>query len=395
MKNKIAILSAGGPAPGINGVISSITIEAIREGWEVYGILEGFKRLFQGEKNFFKRLSIEDVSRIHWRGGSILRTSRVYPKDFSQALKNLEDLLLSQGISSLITIGGDGTSYVAYHIHKRGKISVIHVPKSIDNDLPLPSGVPTFGFESARDLGTKLVKNLMQDSYTLGRWYLVTTMGRYTGHLALGIGLSAGATLTLIPEEWEGKNLSLSLLIKVIEGSILKRLLQGKNYGVILLAEGLLPLLKIEEKRLSQVFLGEILRKPLERRLTKYGFSLTLVAKNLGYELRSSDPIAFDIAYTRSLGFSSFQMIKKGLSGYVVYIQEGRSKKIPLEKLIDPKAQKIKIRKVDIQGEIYQVARSYMIRLEKEDFLSPNIEKFSSFLSLSPLDFKKRYQECI
>src|SRR3972149_9047502 len=107
----------------------------------------------------------------------------------------------------LLTVGGDGTLYMAKWIEReaKGSIAVIHVPKTIDNDLPLPGGMPTFGFETARHIGVGIVQNIMEDARTTGRWYFITTMGRYAGHLALGIGKAAGATVTLITEEFEDK----------------------------------------------------------------------------------------------------------------------------------------------------------------------------------------------
>jgi len=111
------------------------------------------------------------------------------------------------------------------------------VPKTIDNDLPLPRGVPTFGFETARSVGVELVNNLMTDAITTQRWYLVVAMGRSAGHLALGIGKSAGVTLTLIAEEFpRDKPVRLSRLVDVLETSMLKRIANGRPFGVAVLA---------------------------------------------------------------------------------------------------------------------------------------------------------------
>ena len=103
-------------------------------------------------------------------------------------------------------------------------MQVVHVPKTIDNDLDLPYGIPTFGFQTARHLGVEIFKNLMVDARTTSRWYLTVTMGRKAGHLALGIGKAAGATLTIIPEEFAERPVKLQRLVDVVIGTMVKRL---------------------------------------------------------------------------------------------------------------------------------------------------------------------------
>src|SRR5215472_10336628 len=201
---KLGILCGGGPAPGMNSVISAATIEARNRGWDVVGIMDGFQHLIEGRTEEVRPLSITDVSRIHLQGGSVIRTSRANPTVRDEraddpgwrlhaCLESLEKL----GIGALVTIGGDDTAFSASQLAEvaGGRLRVAHVPKTIDNDLPLPGGTPTFGFETARSLGVELVNNLMSDAMTTERWYLVVAMGRSAGHLALGIGKAAGATL--------------------------------------------------------------------------------------------------------------------------------------------------------------------------------------------------------
>ena len=194
---KLGILCGGGPAPGMNSVISAATIEARNSGWDVLGIMDGFQHLIEGRIEEVRPLSITDVSRIHVQGGSIIRTSRANPtlRDedapdpdwrLHACLNSLEKL----GIDRLVTIGGDDTAFSASRLAEAagGSLRVAHVPKTIDNDLPLPGGTPTFGFETARSVGVQLVNNLMTDAMTTQRWYVVVAMGRSAGHLALGIG---------------------------------------------------------------------------------------------------------------------------------------------------------------------------------------------------------------
>src|SRR6516165_2642438 len=239
---KMALLVGGGPAPGINGVISSVTIEAVEQGIEVIGFRDGFQWLVKGDAEHFRKLTIEDVKAIHLRGGSILGTSRTNPTKSEKDMQNVLDVLRRLDVTKLVTIGGDDTAYSGSQVYAKagGAIRVAHVPKTIDNDLPLHGSTPTFGFETARQVGVGVVRNLAEDARTTGRWYLIVSMGRAAGHLALGIGKAAAATLTIIPEEFQNRSVSLDEVCDILIGSILKRRTKGNNYGIAVLAEGLL-----------------------------------------------------------------------------------------------------------------------------------------------------------
>src|SRR6266700_3305662 len=128
------------------------------------------------------------------------------------------------GVTALVTIGGDDTAYSGSQVYARaqGSVRVAHVPKTIDNDLPLPGSTPTFGFETARQVGVGIVRNLAEDARTTSRWYLIVSMGRAAGHLALGIGKASAATLTIIPEEFRGRQVTLDELCDLILGSMIK-----------------------------------------------------------------------------------------------------------------------------------------------------------------------------
>ncbi|NOX21372.1 MAG: 6-phosphofructokinase [Nitrospirae bacterium] len=407
MTETLGIIVGGGPAPGINGVISAATIEAINSGLKVVGIKDGFKRLFQGDLNAAIPLNIDDVSRIHTVGGSILRTSRDYPSRLKTGLKRMMETLNKLNIRYLITIGGDGTSYMARLIEREsmGRISIVHVPKTIDNDLPIPGGMPTFGYETARHIGVELVKNLMEDARTMGRWYFVTTMGRYTGHLALGIGKAAGATVTLIPEEFTERRLSFKKVADILEGAIIKRLFFGKDHGVAILAEGiaykfnLKELSKYEEVtkdetgriRLSEIQLGRVMKHFVKESLEKRGIKITIVDKNIGYELRAADPIPFDIDYTRNLGYGAVRYLLSGGSGAMIVLYDGHLRPIPLKDLVDPATDKTRIRQVSTRSEGYEVARKYMIRLERYDFKENRLKQLAAVARLTPEEFKKRF----
>lgn len=410
-KETLAIVVGGGPAPGINGVISSVTIEATNLRKKVLGIIGGFRYISQGMEEMIKELKVSDVSRIHTSGGSILGTSRVNPTKDPKKMKNVLNLLHKYEVKYLVTIGGDDTATTSSKIAESvgGKIKVVHVPKTIDNDLPLPDNMPTFGFETARYAGTKIVSNLMEDAKTITRWYFVISMGRYTGHLALGIGKAAGATLVIIPEEFKRyKKVNLATVTDILEGAIIKRRAMGRDDGVAVIAEGvaekigeenLIKALSRLEKdehghvRLSEIDLGKILRTEVRERLLQRGIDITIVNTNVGYELRSAPPIPFDIEYTRNLGYGAVIFLFKGGSNAVIAYRSGKLCPVPFSKIIDPSTGRARVRYVDIKSESYEVAKAYMIRLKKEDFKDrTQIEKLSRAGNLTPDEFDNRFR---
>lgn len=426
---KLGIVVGGGPAPGINGVINAATIEAINRGIEVIGFYEGFRHLCSKHFMFEKhavRMDIPSVARIHFDGGSMLRTSRTSLLDDSRlkahkmvapdtaktetVLSNLRQL----GIDALLTIGGDDTALSARFIcdSSEQSIRVVHVPKTIDNDLPLPADVPTFGFSTARLLGTQLVMNLMRDSQTTGRWYICESMGRTAGWLALSIGLAAGATITLIPEEFPEK-IKVSQLLDVLEGAILKRRSMGRPDGVAIIAEGLayrlgdkeeleimlgheIPLDAAGHMRLSEVNLAQLLKAQLQHRFKARGQSVELVDHELGYELRSADPTPFDMGYTRMLGYFAIQLLLNGnKSSVMVSVKDGNLHPIDFHDMIDPQTNRTRTRIVNLDSDVYRVARAYMIRLEKADFEnSQTLERLAVEAKISAAEFRERFSHC-
>ncbi len=404
----IGIIVGGGPAPGINGVISAATIEAINSGKKVFGIIGGFKALFEGQKDIFLPLTIDDVSRIHATGGSILRTSRDKPENAKAKFKTLMSTLKGVGIKYLITIGGDGTLYMANWIEReaRGSVNVVHTPKTIDNDIPLPGGFSTFGFQTARHVGVYIVNNIIEDARTMGRWYFITTMGRHAGHLALGMGRAAGATLCLIPEEFPEEKLSFKKVADILTAAILKRRSMGRDHGVAILAEGISEKFDLKELReheeveknekgelkLSEIQLGRVLKDFVNKTLAGLGIEVGIVDKNIGYELRAANPIPFDVEYTRNLGYGAVRFLLRGGSGSMIVQFEGNLRPVPFVEMIDYRTGKVKIRTVDTTTETYEVARKYMIRLEKEDLAGHNLEQIARTSNMSPEDFKARFE---
>src|SRR6266404_4705672 len=419
-RGRLAILVGGGPAPGIDGVISAATIEGIKQGFQIVGFRDGYKWLAQGDTSHWSNLTIEAVKGVHLRGGSSLGTSRTNPTKSATSMQNVVRALQELGVAALVSIGGDDTAFSASEIYKEaaGAIRVAHVPKTIDNDLPLPGSTPTFGFETARHHGVFLVRNLAEDARTTSRWYIIISMGRAAGHLALGIGKAAAATLIVIPEQFRGRPVTLDEICDIIIGSILKRRAEGTQYGVVILAEGLIEAMgekglvsalqggklerygKIrrddhEHLHLAEIEFGRLMKDLLTERLEQLGVKMTLLDKDLGYELRCADPIPFDAEYTRDLGYAAVKFLlspEAAKFGAVVSFSDGKMVPLPFEKMLNPETGRMQVRKVNVDGEAYECACHYMIRLERADFEDPEqLKKLAASVSMTPEEFRRRF----
>jgi ATP-dependent phosphofructokinase / diphosphate-dependent phosphofructokinase len=411
LNDRIGILVGGGPAPGINGVINAAVIEAYQNDCEIIGIYDGFKHLMEG-KVVGTQLTPESVSYIHKEGGSILHTSRANPTKSDETLKNCATALLNAGITSLVSIGGDDTAFSASRLARYAQETMgitfksVHVPKTIDNDLPLPEDIPTFGYETARALGAQLVANLKKDALTSQHWFLVLTMGRKAGHLALGIGKSAVATLTLIPEEWAGREIRLQEVVDILATSILLRMLDNKPYGVAVLAEGILENLSREDLkaldrverdehghiRLAEINFLDILKKNLDRDLDRMGVHVRLIKHVLGYELRCAPPCAYDVEYTRTLGEAAIEFLINGGTNAIITLQHNQIVPIPYDEMIDPETGRTEVRLVNIDSIRYQSSYKFMARLKPEHAQNNTLwERLAILTNLSTEQFKERF----
>ncbi|MFY9780301.1 MAG: diphosphate--fructose-6-phosphate 1-phosphotransferase [Candidatus Baltobacteraceae bacterium] len=403
---RLGILVGGGPAPGINSVIAAATIEAINNGLQVIGIYDGYRHIVAGDISHVTELTIADVVHVHSTGGSILRTSRTNPAKDPAGLTRAVESLKRLGLRYLVTIGGDDTTYGAIRIAEasEGKIGVASVPKTIDNDLPLPGDAPTFGFETARSVGTAIVENLMEDARTASRWYLAVTMGRKSGSLALGIARASGATLAVIAEEF-GEQVDMPAVVDTIVGAIIKRRAAGADHGVAVVAEGFVERLSPEalsafsaastdaygHVRLADIPIGFALRDAVTNRLKELGLDITVVPKDIGYELRCAKPVPFDLEYTRTLGYGAIKFLLSGGSGALVALSGGRVVPVTLDELRDEKTGRVRVRLVDTTTESYQVALKYMIRLQPEDLQEPALSRLAAQTKLSPSEFAKQF----
>jgi 6-phosphofructokinase 1 len=412
LTNKLAILVGGGPAPGINSVIAAATIRARLEGLEVVGIRDGFHWIMQGQTDHVQPLDFATVSRTHFRGGSILGTARANPTKNPLHLENVVNALVKLGVNQLVTIGGDDTAFSAMNVQQKsaGRVRVVHVPKTIDNDLDLPPYVDTFGYQTARHYGVDVVKNLMVDARTTSRWYIVVAMGRTAGHLALGIGKAAGATITLITEEFTGRPIRLATIVDTLVASIIKRQSLGRLDGVAVLSEGISLAIDPQDFaevadaerdehghiRLAEVNLGEILKKQVSARLKELGLKTTIAEKNIGYELRCADPIPFDIEYTRDLGYCAAKYLIEGGSAAMISLQGGQFVPVPFAEMLDPKTGRTRVRLVDINSTRYAIARRYMVRLRRDDFDTPEeLARLAAVASLSPDEFRRQFEPLV
>src|ERR1051325_7332221 len=405
---RIGILVGGGPAPGTNGVISAVAIEALKMGLQPVGFHDGFEWLAERYTDEQHELTIDECSRILLDGGVILGTSRTDITRDQQSLENAIAALTKLRIDALVTVGGDDLlrSTNAIERGSNGAIKAVQIPKSIDNDLWLPFSVSTLGYETARHVGVVLIERLMEDARTTGRWYLGVTMGRPTGHLTLGIGKAASVTCTVIPEEFQAQTFSLSDIADINEGSIVKRRAMGRNFGVALLAEALVERFDPDEVaelqdvdrdaqgniRVTEIDLGRKVKSEVQSRLDRRGIKVTLVDKTIGYELRCAPPIPVDAEYARDLGYAAVRYLAGGGSNAMITIQGGEFQAIPFDEVIDPQTGRGRLRSVDIETESYQVARDYMVRVGEKDFADAAwLAKLAAAGNLSVEDFTARF----
>ncbi len=403
------ILVGGGPAPGINGVIGAATTCALRRGARVVGCLEGFKWLMEGDTSQVRELTHEEVAGVHLRGGSILHSSRANPTRKQEQLERVVGSLTALGVDHLITIGGDDTAFSARRVAEQaqGRIRVAHVPKTIDNDLPLPPGIPTFGYETARDLAATLLENLIEDCRTTKRWFFVVLMGRKSGSLALGAAKAAGAPISVIPEEFPPGRIAFDDVVRTLEGAVVKRLaLEGRSDGVAVIAEGIAErfdeseLALIEQVprdehghiRLAEVPLARLLKSAVSDSLAERGVKIASGEKDVGYELRCSKPTAFDRDYTQDLGTAAVFALLDGLSDVMITRQGENIVPVPFAQIMDPETGKTRVRDVDLASHWFRSARALQTRVEHADLADPaRLEAIARAAKLSPEEAARRY----
>lgn len=399
MKDTIVILAGGGPAPGINTVISTVAKTFLKDGYRVLGLHDGYKNLFKKEKEL-EEIDFMWADDIQKQGGSALRMSRYKPKneEFNP------DFFVENNIKLLVTIGGDDTASTANRISKylnenNVPIQNIHVPKTIDNDLPLPDGNPTFGYYSAKDAAVHLVQTVYEDARTSGNWFVLSAMGREAGHLAFGMTSACHCPMVIIPEMFNKTEVTLEAIINLMVSSIVKRKLLGVEYGVIIISEGVFHFMtdaEIEKSgvaftydehghpELGNVSKAHIFNLLLQQRLKLLGLSVKSRPVEIGYGIRCVQPNGYDLTYCSLLGYGVKKLFKQGVTGAMVTTNP-KGEIIPLYlKDVEDENGKIKPRLVNLNGpkaELifdeglqyltpadYEAAKKYLPNPEEYDF---------------------------
>lgn len=400
----IAILTGGGPAPGMNTVVGSVAKTFLQKGYSVIGLHKGFTGLFR-EAPATESISFLLADSIFNQAGSFLRMSRFKPsdEDFEERF-NLK-FFTENNIKLLVTIGGDDTASTANRVarflaEKKYPIANIHVPKTIDNDLPLPDGVPTFGYESAKDKGAVIARAVYVDARTSGNWFVMSAMGRSAGHLAFGIGSACHYPMIVIPEMFNKTRITIDKIIRLMVSSIVKRRIISMDYGAVIISEGVFHELSEEEiaksgihfsydahghPELGKVSKACVFSELLDRRLAELKLPVQTRPVELGYEIRCQTPVAYDLTYCSELGIGVYKLFLQGKTGCMVYVDScGNIEPLYLKDLQDPATGKIPPRMVDITSDRfkavvdniltaitpadYEAARKYLPHPEEYDF---------------------------
>ncbi len=389
MKQAIAILTGGGPAPGMNTVVGSVAKAFLDKGYRVIGLNGGYSGLFNPNPNTVD-INFNMADDIFNRGGSFLQMSRFKPTEADFANNFNLDFFSENNVKLLVTVGGDDTASTAnrianFLVEKKYPIANIHVPKTIDNDLPLPDGAPTFGYESAKDKGTVIARTVYVDARTSGNWFVLAAMGRSAGHLAFGIGEACHYPMIVIPEMFNKTEITVDKIVNLVVSSIIKRKLMGMDYGAAIISEGVFHELSNEEIKksginfsyddhghpeLGKVSKAHIFNEMLENKLGELGIKVKSRPVEIGYEVRCQTPVAFDLTYCSELGMGVWKLFNDGKTGCMVYVNsEGNVFPLYLNDLQDPKTGKIPPRLVDITSDKFNaVIESILCKIDENDY---------------------------
>jgi len=399
---RVGMLFAGGPAPAANAVISAAALSFINSGIEVIGFYDGYDALedYSSEHPLvegcnFIRLTRDHVSAIRNRKDIILRTSRANPSMPVRDVADAQDEVLNTRlrasyaaferyeIDALVSIGGDDTlkranCLVQLQEQEPGlrPVRIVHLPKTIDNDY---FGIDwTFGFFSAADSAAAAIRNLGADARSTQVWYVLELMGRKAGWLTYAAGIAGEATRMLSVEDYDGVFDVRAEAERMVD-LMLKREEDGRNYGIICIAEGLADRLPDELRpkaddghgnlRLGEAQVGKTLAREMASVYeARTGRHIRVRSKQVGYEVRCAEPGAFDVLLGTQLGVGAYRaLVEEGLTGVMVSVEDQLSLKyVPFSTLIDPETMRTKIRFIDRDSDFYKLARA----LEYQGILS-------------------------
>ena len=318
---KLAVLTSGGDAPGMNAAIRAVTRCGIAGGWEVVGVRHGYRGLISGD---FQPLGIRDVSGIIQAGGTILGSSR--SPEFktetgrAQALKNLNQ----EGIGALVVIGGNGSQAGAHLLHQAG-FPVVGAASTIDNDLYGTD--QSIGVDTALNISLEAIDRLKVTASSHQRAHIVEVMGRHQGYLALMAGIAGGAEYVVLPE--------LETSPEIIADEIKKSYHRGKSHCLIVVAEGA----EWNAERLISHFNTN----------TELGYSLR--ATILGHVQRGGAPTAFDRMLATRIGAAAVDELDNGRSGVLLGLACGEIKPTPLETVAD-NTKKLDLKLLNMAGKL-------------------------------------------
>jgi len=303
---RIAVLTSGGDAPGMNPAIRAVVRTALGLDMEVFGIRRGYRGLTE---NDMFQMNSRSVSGIIDVGGTILKSIR-FPQfkektTREKAYKNLRD----NGIEGVAVIGGDGSARAAYTFSLEFNFPVVLIPASIDNDL---YGTDyTVGFDTAVNTAIDAIDRIRDTATSHERTFIVEVMGRENGNLALEVGLACGAEIILIPEmkiDWE----------KIVE-ELENQKIQGKTSSLIVLAEG--------AGKAHEV------AKRLQEKLPEKEIRVSV----LGYIQRGGKPTSATRNLATKFGVEAVRMLYKGQYGCMVGLKDGKIVRVPLKEVISNK----------------------------------------------------------
>ncbi|MHB9003286.1 MAG: 6-phosphofructokinase [Coriobacteriia bacterium] len=391
---KVGMLFSGGPAPAANAVISAAAISFLNAGIDVCGFLDGYEdlELFSSEHPIeegrdYICLDRDMVSGIRSRKDIILRTSRANPgkqvhtrEDLKDPVKNAKLRAVyaafdEMGIDALVSIGGDDTLKTANYLYQMQelmpelrRVRIVHLPKTIDNDY---YGIDwTFGFTSAAHFAAMEIRNIGADARSTKAWYILEMMGRKAGWLTYAAGIAGEATRMLSVEDFDD-TFDRDKVAEELVDLVLMRACDGREYGVICIAEGLADMLPDGQRpdvrdehgntMLGSVRIGENLAGAMEVAYErKTGKKMTIRAKQIGYETRCSEPGAFDVMLGSQLGFGAYRALaEENLTGVMVSVRDQLDLKyVPFGELIDPDTLRTRVRFIHRDSDFYRLARA-------------------------------------